>query len=60
MKIAGIILIILQVVALISKIIQGGFAGMSFFALIGYFLMGIIGVILLVVDYKKNQKGKRK
>ena len=60
MKVAGIILIILQVVAVISRIIQGGFAGMSFFWLIGYFLVGIIGVILLVVDYKKNQKGKKK
>ena len=58
MKIAGIILIILQIIAVVGSFIGGrnpftvGFPG-----LIGYFIFGIIGVILLIIYYvRKNKK----
>ena len=58
MKIAGIILIVLQVVAVIGSFIGGRnpFKG-GIPELIGFFLLGIIGVILLIAYYiKKNKK----
>ena len=58
MKIAGIILIILQIIAVIGSFIGGRnpfTVGIP--ELIGFFLIGIIGVILLIVYYvKKNKK----
>ena len=56
MKIAGIILIVLQVVVTLTSLVAGGnpFAG-GLFGTIGYFLCGIIGVILLIVYHKRNK-----
>ena len=58
MKIAGIMLIILQVLAVIGSFIGGRNPFRAgFLQLIGFFLLGIIGVILLIVYYvKKNKK----
>ena len=58
MKIAGIILIILQVIAVIGSFLGGGNPFKTgFFGLIGYFIFGIIGTILLIVySVKKNKK----
>ena len=58
MKIAGIIFIILQVIAVVGAFIGGRnpFKA-SFFELIGYFIFGIIGATLLIIYYvKKNKK----
>ncbi len=54
MKIAGIVLIVLQVLALIGGGIPavGGVYGLGY--LLGFFLPGIIGVILLVKAGKKK------
>jgi len=55
MKITGIILITLQVIAIISRIIQQkSFLELGFLGLIGYFIFGIIGIILLVKSQKKK------
>ena len=58
MKIAGIVLIVLQVLAIIGTVIAGRNpfkAGLL--ELIGYFSLGIIGVTLLIIYYvKKNKK----
>ena len=50
LKVLGIILIILQILAIIG----GGIPGGSLPFLIGYFAPGIIGVILLIVSRKKQ------
>lgn len=57
MKIAGIVLIVLQALVVLGSLIGGKnpFAG-GIFEIIGYFLVGIIGVILLVIGIKKNKK----
>lgn len=57
MKIAGIILIVLQIIGVIGAFIGGKnpFSG-NFLEIIGYFLTGIIGVILLIADYIKNNR----
>ena len=58
MKVAGIILIVLQVIAFIGSFIGGRnpfTAGIP--EMIGFFLIGIIGVILLISYFiKKNKK----
>lgn len=55
MKKAGIVLIVLQLVSLIPSLISGEPIFSNGIAwLIGRFLLGIIGVILLIVDYKRN------
>ncbi len=62
MKIAGIILIVLQVLAVLGGISTGEapFLNISgaadIFAVLGYFLPAIIGVILLVKANKKAGK----
>ena len=58
MKIAGIILIILQVIAIIGSFLGGRNPFTSgFLEMIGYLISGIIGVILLIVHHiKKNKK----
>ena len=58
MKIAGIIFIVLQVIAVIAALMGGRNPFKAdFFELIGYFMLGIIGVTLLIIYYvKKNKK----
>lgn len=60
MKIAGIVLIILQIIALAGGALEDG--GMSsgggltrVFYMLGYFLPGIIGVILLIKGINKEK-----
>ena len=61
MKIAGIILIVIQIIATVGGIIgavAGGtnpFAG-GFWGLLGYFAFGIIGVILLIIHHNRKNK----
>ena len=57
MKIAGFILLILQVASLIPSCVAGDnpFAG-SLPWLIGRFSLGIVGIILLIIAYSKNKK----
>lgn len=55
MRLTGIILIILQCIAIISRIIQNeSFLNMSLPSLIGFFSFGILGVILIIKS-KKNK-----
>lgn len=63
MKKAGIILLVLQVVAMLGGLVNGNLARMfSFssatgvFELLGFFLPAIIGVILLIKAKKKAAK----
>ena len=57
MKIAGFILLILQVASLIPSCVAGDnpFAG-GLPWLIGRFSLGIVGIILLIIAYSKNKK----
>ena len=52
MKIAGIILIVLQIVAIMG----GGIPTGGVAVLLGYFLPGILGVFLLVKSSNKKAK----
>lgn len=58
MKIAGIILIVLEVLALVGGIANGSIPDMvnkgEFISLIGFFIPAIIGIILLIKA--KNKK----
>ena len=60
LKIVGIILIVLQVLAVFGKVVGGNMSMFlitdlrSIFSLIGFFICGIIGVVLLVVSKKKK------
>ena len=55
MKIAGIILLVLQVISLIPAIITGDNIFQNGLAnLVGRFIFGIIGGILLVIAYRKS------
>jgi len=57
MKIAGIILIIIQIGSFITTAIQGGsIFGNGFANLLGRCIFGIVGIILLVVAAKKKSK----
>ena len=63
MKTAGIILIVMQVMSLISTAIRGdnifayGFSGIAGFAnLLGRLSFGIVGIILLVAAHKRKNK----
>ena len=59
MKIAGIILIIAQILALIGRGIFCAVSGSPFFQSVpqafGFFIFGIIGVILLIVHANKKK-----
>jgi len=62
MKIAGIILLVLQAVALFGSVVNGSIStmfsisgGYAVGRLLGYFLPAIIGVILLVKANKKKK-----
>lgn len=54
MKKAGIVLIVLQVLAIFGTISNGGFATMGVPKMIGYFLPAIIGIILIVVAKRRE------
>jgi hypothetical protein len=63
MKIAGIILIVLQILSIIGQTMGGdnilaiGFSGIGgFFNMIGRLTLGIIGVILLIIAGKRGRK----
>lgn len=61
MKVAGIILIVLQLIVTIVSIIAGDNPfNDGICEIIGYFLVGIIGIILLIVDYRRKEKQKSK
>lgn len=62
MKVVGIVLVCLQVIALIGGFASGSVLGMltsgpaGLFELAGFLLMGIIGVILIYKAKKKEGK----
>ena len=60
MKIAGIILLVLQAVAVFGTISSGGAFPMNIAGLIGYFLPAIIGVFLLIKAGTKKAKEEEK
>ncbi len=49
----GVILIVLQVLAVFGTAAGGGFSSMGAVEMIGYFLPSIIGVILIIMSKKK-------
>lgn len=54
MKKIGIVLIILQCLAVISRIVQKeSFLELGFAGLIGFFIFGIVGVILIIKSKKQ-------
>ena len=56
MKNVGMFLIILQIIAIISRIVQkGSFFNGGILELIGYFSFGIIGIILIITSKRKNK-----
>ena len=66
MKVVGIILICIQVIGIFAGLINGSCQTLTtnlstgnpavFANLIGYFIFGIIGVILLCIAYAKSKK----
>ncbi len=64
MKIAGIILLVLEAIAIIGGIFNSSLPEMigngEFVTLIGFLLPGIIGAILLVVSINKKKKNASK
>ncbi len=58
MKIAGIVLIILQIVSFIPSLIAGDpiFGNGNIAWIFGRFIFGIVGVILLIIDYRRKNK----
>ena len=63
MKIAGIILLVIQAIGLIGSILNGQFTDMftafnvfSFAELLGFCLPGIIGAVLLIIGIIKSKK----
>lgn len=67
MKIAGIILLVLQALAIVGNILNGSigemFADLSVYGLaklLGFFIPAIIGAILLAVGAKKSKKKTKK
>lgn len=63
MKILGIILLILEVVAVIGGILNGSLSEMTgnaeFVKLIGFFIPGIIGAVLLSVSVCLKKKSNK-
>ncbi|MBQ7004826.1 MAG: hypothetical protein IJN68_00180 [Clostridia bacterium] len=49
----GVVLIIIQVLAVFGTVSSGGFAAMGVIEKIGYFLPAIIGVVLIYLDVKE-------
>ena len=58
MKIAGIILLILQAMSIPASLIAGDpiFGNGNIAWIIGRFIFGIVGVILLVIHHKRSGK----
>lgn len=59
MKKAGIVLLILQAVSLLTPLIRGDaiFTG-SFANLIGRFIFGIVGIILIAIANRRDNQSK--
>lgn len=53
MKIWGIVLVVLQCLVVLGSLDE--MASMDIFELLGYLMIGIIGVILLIRDHQKNK-----
>lgn len=64
MKIAGIILLVLEVVSIIGGVANGSLSEMignaEIIQLIGFLSPGIIGAILLVISAKRKKKNTNK
>ena len=60
MKSAGIVLLILQGISMIASLIAGdpllGNGNIAW--LLGRYLLGIVGVILLIIHHNKNKNGR--
>lgn len=64
MKKAGIVLIIIEAIAILMGIVTGTFgemlnnigSGTGIMELIGYLMLGIVGVVLLLVGINKEKK----
>lgn len=57
MKIAGIVLLILQVISLIPALLTGdNVFGNGVANLLGRFIFGIVGAVLLIIAYKRNKE----
>lgn len=54
LKIAAIILFVLQGFALIGALLADSLSGPNVLNIIGFFLFSIVGVILLIIDRKRN------
>lgn len=54
MKIWGIVLVVLQVIVAAMSLDE--LAYMAIPELLGFFMIGIIGVILLIRDHRKNRQ----
>lgn len=54
----GWLLVAMQIMALMGSQLDNGFAQLSMAGLVGYFLPGILGVILLYSGYKKRNRWK--
>jgi hypothetical protein len=51
----GIFLLILQVMAFYGSTLEGNSLPSEFLEMIGYLLPGIIGLLLIISDYKKSK-----
>lgn len=67
MKIAGIVLLVLQAISIIGSVLNGSFADMfadfsvyGIGKLLGFFIPAIIGAILLAFGIKKAKKNGKK
>lgn len=63
MKIAGIILLCLQLTGILGTAIHSSTTGVNAFpqtfpAFLGYFSFAIVGIILLIIHYNKANKSK--
>ena len=61
MKIAGIVLILAQIVSMFPMLITGeDLSGHTFAWFLGRFSFGIVGVILLILSRKKRKREAKK
>jgi len=57
MKIAGIVLLILQVISFIPALLTGdNVFGNGVANLLGRFIFGIVGAVLLIIAHKRNKE----
>ena len=52
----GWLLVAMQIIALMGSNLDSGFSQLSLFGLVGYFLPGILGIVLLRRGYKKKNQ----